>query len=102
MRVALVHDYLIQYGGAERVLEEFCSIFPNAPIYTLVYDAELTGHAFEGREIKTSFLQHFPFFWAGRDKIFFFSKIFSHIFFFSLIPKWFFGEGGWDACFLLS
>ena len=43
MRVALVHDYLIQYGGAERVLEEFCSIFPNAPIYTLVYDAELTG-----------------------------------------------------------
>ena len=61
MRVALVHDYLIQYGGAERVLEEFCSIFPNAPIYTLVYDAELTGYAFEGREIKTSFLQHFPF-----------------------------------------
>jgi glycosyltransferase involved in cell wall biosynthesis len=61
MKVALVHDYLNQYGGAERVLEAFCEMFPHAPIYTLVYDAKLTGFAFEGRNIKTSFLQKMPF-----------------------------------------
>jgi len=61
MRIALVHDYLNQYGGAERVLTAFCEMFPEAPIYTLVYDARLTGYAFEGRRIKTSFLQRIPF-----------------------------------------
>ena len=60
MRVALVHDYLNQYGGAERVLEAFCEMFPDAPIYTLVYDAKATGLAFEGRDIRTSFLQRIP------------------------------------------
>jgi len=60
MRVALVHDYLNQYGGAERVLEAFCQIFPQAPIYTLLYDREKTGRAFEGRKIYTSFLQKVP------------------------------------------
>lgn len=61
MRVALVHDYLNQYGGAERVLEAFCQIFPNAPIYTLVYDMNKTGLVFESRKIYTSFLQKAPF-----------------------------------------
>lgn len=60
MKVALVHDYLNQYGGAERVLEAFCEMFPDAPIYTLVYDAKLTGFAFEGRKIRTSFMQKIP------------------------------------------
>lgn len=61
MRVALVHDYLNQYGGAERVLAAFCEMFPDAPIYTLVYDAKLTGFAFEKKKIRTSFLQRIPF-----------------------------------------
>jgi len=69
MRVALVHDYLNQYGGAERVLEALCEMFPDAPIYTLVYDAKLTGFAFEGRRIKTSFLQKVPFV-ASRHRYF--------------------------------
>jgi len=60
MKVALVHDYLNQYGGAERVLEAFCQIFPKAPIYTLFYDAKGTGFAFKNRRIKTSFLQKAP------------------------------------------
>lgn len=60
MKVALVHDYLNQYGGAERVLEAFCQIFPKAPIYTLIYDKEKTGFAFNNKEIKTSFLQKIP------------------------------------------
>ena len=57
MRVALVHDYLVQHGGAERVLAVFADMFPKAPIFTLVYDKEAMRGAFEGRDIRTSFLQ---------------------------------------------
>jgi glycosyltransferase involved in cell wall biosynthesis len=60
MRVALVHDYLNQYGGAERVLEVLSQIFPKAPIYTLLYDKKRTGYAFENKKIHTSFLQKIP------------------------------------------
>ncbi len=60
MRVALVHDYLNQYGGAERVLEAFCEIWPDAPIFTLIYNKRRTGYAFESRRIRTSFLQKIP------------------------------------------
>lgn len=60
LKVALVHDFLVQYGGAERVLEVLAEMFPQAPIYTLLYDKEkMKGHL-AGREIKTSFLQKFP------------------------------------------
>lgn len=61
MRVALVHDYLNQYGGAERVLEVFCEIFPDAPIYTLLYNEKKTGYVFKSKKIYTSFLQKAPF-----------------------------------------
>lgn len=61
MRVALVHDYLTQYGGAERVLEVLCEMFPNAPIFTLLYDEEGTRGVFADRRIVTSFLQRIPF-----------------------------------------
>lgn len=57
MRVALVHDYLIQYGGAERVLTELSLLFPHAPIYTLLYDEKATGGAFAHATIHASFLQ---------------------------------------------
>jgi len=60
MRIALVHDYLTQYGGAERVLEELALLFPDAPIFTLLYDEAATGGAFADRVIHTSFLQKFP------------------------------------------
>lgn len=64
MRVALVHDYLREYGGAERVLEVLHEIWPEAPVYTAYYDPAALGiHAkkFEGWNIKTSFLQNLPF-----------------------------------------
>src|SRR3989338_6175449 len=61
MRIALVHDYLNQYGGAERVLEALCEVLPDAPIYTLLYDEQATGHVLKGREIHTSFIQKIPF-----------------------------------------
>lgn len=60
MKIALVHDYLVQYGGAERVLEVFGEIFPDAPIYTLVYDKGLFHNRFGKKKIYTSFLQSFP------------------------------------------
>lgn len=60
MKIALVHDYLVQYGGAERVLEAFAEMFPYAPIYTLVYDREAMHGVFDGKRIYTSFLQKFP------------------------------------------
>ncbi len=65
MRVALVHDYLVQHGGAERVLEAFSELFPDAPIYTIVYDRDAMGESFAHRDIRTSFLQRFP--WARRN-----------------------------------
>lgn len=61
MKIALVHDYLNQYGGAEKVLEAFVEIFPDAPIYTLLYDKKLVDKIFPGKKIRASFLQKLPF-----------------------------------------
>jgi glycosyltransferase involved in cell wall biosynthesis len=61
MKVALVHDYLVQYGGAERVLEVLMELYPGAPIYTLLHDEKATDGRFAKSIIKTSFLQHLPF-----------------------------------------
>jgi len=61
MKIALVHDYLVQYGGAERVLENFCELFPHAPIFTLLYDEKATHGRFQNRTIYTSSLQKWPF-----------------------------------------
>ncbi len=60
MKVALVHDYLNQYGGAERVLEAIADLYPGAPIYTAIYDKKLMAGKFEGHEIRTSFMRHLP------------------------------------------
>jgi glycosyltransferase involved in cell wall biosynthesis len=60
MRVALVHDYLNQMGGAERVLMAFHEIFPDAPIYTSIYDPQRVDPAFQHMDIRTSFMQKLP------------------------------------------
>jgi len=62
MKIALVHDYLVQYGGAERVLECFAELFPHAPIYTLVYNKDSMHGKFDQKDIRTSFIQKIPFF----------------------------------------
>jgi glycosyltransferase involved in cell wall biosynthesis len=66
LKIALVHDFLNQYGGAERVLEVLCEMFPDAPIYTLLYDKEKMRGKFSNREIHTSFLQKLPKFFRRR------------------------------------
>lgn len=68
LKVALVHDFLTQFGGAERVLLALSEIFPDAPIYTLIYDKEALGKRFGSKEIRTSFLQKFPAFFKKRKK----------------------------------
>lgn len=55
MRVALVHDYLKEFGGAERVLKTLTEIFPNAPIYTAFRVSGSTANKeFQGKEIHES------------------------------------------------
>lgn len=63
LKVALVHDYLNQYGGAERVVEALHEMYPDAPIYTSVYDREgmkALGFKEDGKKIITSFMQNMP------------------------------------------
>jgi len=67
-KVALVHDFLNQYGGAERVLEAIHGIFPDAPIYTLLYDPQKMRGKFKDADIRPSFLQKFPKFLRKRHK----------------------------------
>ena len=59
MKVALVHDYLTQRGGAERVFEMLCRFFDRADVFSSVYDRENTVDI-QGHAINTTFLQHFP------------------------------------------
>lgn len=65
MKIALVHDYLIQDGGAEKVLKAFQDIWPEAPTYVLLHDREKSNPVFLDKNIQTSFLQKMP---AGLEK----------------------------------
>ncbi len=56
-RVALVHDFLLDLRGAERVFSTLCEIWPEADIFTPVYDERGTEGRFAHRTIKTSYLQ---------------------------------------------
>jgi glycosyltransferase involved in cell wall biosynthesis len=58
--VAIVHDYLNQRGGAERVVLELARIFPAAPIYTSLYRADSTFPEFGARDLRTSPLDRLP------------------------------------------
>jgi glycosyltransferase involved in cell wall biosynthesis len=68
LKIALIHDFLLYQGGAEKVLEVLSEMFPEAPIYTLLYDKEKMRGKFADKEIKTSFLQKFPKFIRRRYK----------------------------------
>ena len=57
LRVALVHDFLLDVRGAERVFLELCEMWPQADIFTAVYDEDGTEGRFSEREVYTSFLQ---------------------------------------------
>ncbi|MGB7413356.1 MAG: glycosyltransferase [Thermosynechococcaceae cyanobacterium] len=59
MKIALVHDYLTQRGGAERVFELLCQHFPNADVYTSLYDPPKTI-SLGDRAVQTTILQKIP------------------------------------------
>lgn len=61
LKVALVHDYLIQDGGAERVLAALQEMYPYAPTYVLVHDPKRVNPEFNNHVIRTSFLNKLPF-----------------------------------------
>ena len=58
-KIALVHDALINKGGAERVFQVFCEMFPKAPIFTSVYFPEKTLKYFKNRKIFTTSIQKY-------------------------------------------
>jgi glycosyltransferase involved in cell wall biosynthesis len=61
MSVAIVHDYVTQRGGAERVLLSMLKAYPTAPLYTSLYSPVSTFPEFQGRTIETSQLNRLPF-----------------------------------------
>src|SRR6185369_7600899 len=63
MKVALVHDQINDYGGAERVLEALCEMYPDAPIYTAFYRKNsIAWQHFKKRKIIPSWAHYLPFF----------------------------------------
>ena len=60
MKIALIHDHLAQDGGAERVLKVLTGMFPEAPIYTLLYEKKYADKYYRDRRIETSIIQKLP------------------------------------------
>ncbi len=68
MKIAIIHDFLTYWGGAEQVLLSLHRMYPEAPIYTLIYDEKFVKKYFPQANIKGSFLQKFPAFLRRRKK----------------------------------
>lgn len=62
MKVALVHDYLHEFGGAERVLLALSEIWPEAPIYTAFYSKDSSAwERFSDKDVRVSWFHYLPF-----------------------------------------
>ncbi|HVZ67635.1 MAG TPA: glycosyltransferase [Patescibacteria group bacterium] len=63
MKIAIVHDYIREYGGAERVLEELHKLYPDAPIYTAFYkEGSPAYEKFKDAKIVSSWVNYIPYF----------------------------------------
>ena len=60
MRVALIHDWLNQIGGAENVLESLARLFPGAPVFTSMYAPDIMPLQYREWDIHTTFMQRLP------------------------------------------
>lgn len=60
MKVALIHDHLAQDGGAEKVLKALADLYPEATIYTLLFEKQQVDKYFENRKVETSIIQRLP------------------------------------------
>lgn len=79
MRVALIHDYLNQRGGAERVFAHIASAYPDAPVYTALFDPRQTGDLIAPERVHVSYLSRVP----GANRYFrylapFYPRAFEH------------------------
>ncbi|MFA4843836.1 MAG: glycosyltransferase [Candidatus Margulisiibacteriota bacterium] len=61
MKLALVHDFLSQFGGAERVVAVLHELYPDAPLYTSIYAPDRLPEPFRRMDIRTTFMQRLPF-----------------------------------------
>lgn len=62
LKIAVVHDWLVTYAGAERLLEQVLELFPSADLFSLVDFLPAEKRFFiKNKNVKTSFLQHLPF-----------------------------------------
>jgi glycosyltransferase involved in cell wall biosynthesis len=62
VKIAIVHDWLVTYGGAERVLEQILACYPEADLFSLVEFLPRNARQFiRNKPVRTSFLQHVPF-----------------------------------------
>lgn len=62
LKVAIIHDWLYVYGGAERVLENILECFPQAELYSLIdFLPQEYRHALKHKNVHTSFIQRLPF-----------------------------------------
>ena len=63
MKVAIIHDYIREFGGAERVLEALTEAFPDAPIYTAFVKKDSNAYSkFKDKKIIQSWAHYIPFF----------------------------------------
>jgi glycosyltransferase involved in cell wall biosynthesis len=68
MKIALVHELLTMRGGAERLFKTVADMFPEAPIYTLLYNKRKLGDWFPKNRVRTSGLQNTPPFSTNHHK----------------------------------
>jgi len=62
MKIAIVHDWLVTYAGAERVLEQIINLFPDADLYSLIDFLPKEKRFFiKNKKVNTSFIQYLPF-----------------------------------------
>ena len=69
MKVAIVHDFLNQYGGAERVVEAIKDIYPEAPVYTSFFEPEKLPERMRSWEVRTPKYMKKPV-WGGLSKFY--------------------------------
>jgi len=60
MKVALIHDWLVGMRGGEKCLEVFCELYPEADLYTLVYDPETISATIRSMNVRASWLNRLP------------------------------------------
>lgn len=69
MKIAFVHESLTRLGGAERVLANLHSLYPDAPIYALLHDTNVTQALLPRADLRFSFLRRFPEFLRERERL---------------------------------